>query len=213
MLFLILRSIQRIYFSQLSHVRGPSLWAASSSFLNYSAWIGTECTTVHRLHLRYGAVVRTGPDSVDIADGDALGPIYVDEGGFRKQPFYANFDVDGHKSIFSEVDLASRIQRAKAVSPLFSTASLRNGSEIIYKYVHKMVAKMKKQSRSGKPVNVLNLTNSFATDTVRTYLFGESYGDLEEKNEHLSASGVVDISWLSVDSGTCLAGPFKHWSG
>ena len=39
---------------------------------------------------------------------------------------------------------------------------------------------------------MLNLTNSFATDTVRTYLFGESYGDLEEKNEHLSASGVVD---------------------
>src|SRR5438105_2272604 len=80
MLFLILRSIQRIYFSPLSHVPGPSLWAASSSFLNYSTWIGTECTTVHQLHLRYGAVVRTGPDSVDIADGDALAPIYVDKG-------------------------------------------------------------------------------------------------------------------------------------
>lgn len=191
-LFLVLRSLQRIHFSQLSHVPGPSFWAATSSFLNYNAWVGAECTAVHRLHLRYGSIVRTGPRSVDIADGDALAPIYVEKGGFRKTPFYANFDIDGHKSIFSEVDPAARIQRAKAVSPLFSTASLRNGSDVIYKCVDKMVARMKEESRGGKPVNVLNLTRSLATDAVTAYLFGESYDGLEEKNGHLSASGMVD---------------------
>jgi cytochrome P450 len=191
-LFLILRSLQRIHVSQLSHVPGPSLWATTSSFLNYKAWQGTECTAVHQLHLSYGPIVRTGPASVDIADGDALAPIYVEKGGFRKTPFYANFDIDGHKSIFSEVDPAARIQRAKAVLPLFSTASLRNGSDVIYKCVDKMVARMKDESRGSKPVNVLNLARSLATDAVTAYLFGESYDGLEEKNEHLSANGMVD---------------------
>jgi cytochrome P450 len=186
-LFLILRSLQRIHISQLSHVPGPSLWATTSK-----AWQGTECTAVHQLHLRYGPIVRTGPASVDIADGDALAPIYVEKGGFRKTPFYANFDIDGHKSIFSEVDPAARIQRAKAVLPLFSTASLRNGSDVMYKCVDKMVVRMKDESRSGKPVNVLNLARSLATDVVTAYLFGESYDGLEEKNEHLSANGMVD---------------------
>jgi cytochrome P450 len=185
-------SLQRIHLSQLSHVSGPSFWAATSSFLNYNAWVGTECTAVHRLHLRYGSIVRTGPRSVDIADGNALAPIYVEKGGFRKTPFYANFDIDGHKSIFSEVDPAARIQRAKAVSPLFSTASLRNGSDVIYKCVDKMVARMKEESRGGKPVNVLTLARSLATDAVTAYLFGESYDGLEEKDEHVSASGMVD---------------------
>lgn len=62
-----------------------------------------------------------------------LGPIYVEKGGFRKMPFYANFDIDGHKSIFSEVDPASRTQRAKVVLPLFSTGNLRSGSDVIYR--------------------------------------------------------------------------------
>jgi cytochrome P450 len=191
-IFLALRGLQRIYFSQHSHIPGPSLWAATSSVLNYHAYVGRECTAVHQLHLKYGSIVRTGPSSVDIADGDALAPIYVEKGGFRKMPFYANFDIDGHKSIFSEVDPASRIQRAKAVFPLFSTASLRNGSDVIYRCVDKMVNRMKEESRTGKPVNVLNLTRSLATDAVTAYLFGESYDGLEEKDDHLSASGMVD---------------------
>ena len=70
-------------------------------------------------------------------------------------PFYANFDIDGYKSIFSEVDPASRTQRAKAVLPLFSTGNLRSGSDAIYRCVDKMVVRVKKKSRSGKPVNVL----------------------------------------------------------
>jgi cytochrome P450 len=191
-LFLVLRILQRIYFSQLSHIPGPARWAATSSFLNYNAWNGTECRTVHALHLKHGSFVRTGPNSVDIADGDALAPIYVEKGGFRKTPFYANFDIDGHKSIFSEIDPASRMQRAKAVLPLFSTGSLRNGSDVIYSCVDKMVNRMKEESLSRMPVNVLNLTRSLATDVVSAYLFGESYDGLEEKEEHLSASGMVN---------------------
>ena len=191
-LFLFVRGIQRIYFSRLSHIPGPSVWATTSSFLNYHAWTGTECRTVHALHLKYGSIVRTGPDSVDISDGDALAPIYVEKGGFRKTPFYANFDIDGHKSIFSEVDPASRILRAKPILPLFSTGNLRNGSDVIYRCVNKMVDRMKMEARSGHPVNVLNLTRSLATDAVSAYLFGESYDGLEENEDQLSASGMVD---------------------
>src|SRR2546423_4623881 len=191
-LLLVFRSVHRIYFSRLSHIPGPFFWAATSSFLNYHAWNGTECRTVHKFHLKYGPIVRTGPNSVDISDGDALAPIYIEKGGFRKTPFYANFDIDGHKSIFSEVDPASRILRAKAVLPLFSTGHLRNGSEVIYRCVDKLVNKMKEKSRSGMPVNVLNLTRSLATDAVTAYLFDKNYDGLEEKEEHLSASGMVD---------------------
>jgi cytochrome P450 len=99
--------------------------------------------------------------------------MYVGERRFRKTPLYSNFDIDGHKSIFSEVDPASRIQRAKAVSPLFSTATLRNGSGVIYRCVDKMVDRMKEESRRGKPANVHNLARSLATDVVTAYLFGE----------------------------------------
>jgi cytochrome P450 len=63
---------------------------------------------------------------------------------------------------------------------------------VIYSCVDKMVNRMKEESLSRMPVNVLNLTRSLATDVVSAYLFGESYDGLEEKEEHLSASGMVN---------------------
>jgi cytochrome P450 len=191
-LFLILRSFYRIFFHPLSHIPGPSLAACTSTWLNYHAWVGDECTNVHKIHLKYGAVVRTGPNDVDVADGDALNTIYVEKGGFRKASFYANFDIDGHKSIFSQVDPSARAPRAKAVLPLFSTGNLRAGSETIYRCVDRMVERMKEEASAGKRVNILNLTRGLATDAVTAYLFDDRYGGLDEIDGEMSASGMVN---------------------
>lgn len=147
---------------------------------------------MHKIHLKYGAVVRTGPNDVDVADGDALNTIYVEKGGFRKASFYANFDIDGHKSIFSQVDPSVRAPRAKAVLPLFSTGNLRAGSETIYRCVDRMVERMKKEASTGKRVNILNLTRGLATDAVTAYLFDDRYGGLDEIDGEMSASGMVN---------------------
>lgn len=187
----------------LAHVPAPYLARLSSLWLVHHAWIGDECTAVHELHKRYGNVVRTGPMSVDIADGEALHAIYVDKGGFRKAGFYANFDIDGHPSIFSELEPANRAPRAKAVAPMFSLANLRQGREVIYGCVDQWVQRLQEAAESGKPVNVLDLTRALAVDAVTAYLFGKSYGGLDGQVEErragtsdfqggLSASGMVN---------------------
>jgi cytochrome P450 len=186
----------------LSHVPGPYLPRLSSLWLVYHAWIGDEASAVHRLHEMYGLVVRTGPMSVDIADGEALQAIYVEKGGFRKASFYRNFDIDGHPSIFSELEPGNRAPRAKAVAPLFSTGSLRQGRAVIYGCVDQWVQRMKQAAATGKSVNVLDLTRALAVDAVTAYLFGKSYGGLDGQIEErravadeahgLSASGMVN---------------------
>ena len=190
LLFLILRSVYRVFFHPLSHVPGPLLPKLTSAWLNYHAYSGDEATAVHRLHQKYGPVVRTGPRDVDIADGAALIPIYSEKGGFRKPPYYRNFDIDGHISLFSATDPAHRAPRAKAILPLFSTANLRTGSVQIYKCVDQLIERIREESKTGEPVNILNLTRSFAIDAVSTYLFRYSYGGLDEKS--LSAAGMVE---------------------
>jgi hypothetical protein len=84
------------------------------------------------------------------------------------------------RAFSSEVDPASRTQRAEAVLPLSSTGNLRSGSDVICRCVDKMVVRMMEESRSGKEVNVLNWIRSLATDAVSTYLFDESYEGLEK---------------------------------
>lgn len=186
------RTIYRIYFHPLSHIPGPLLSKATSLWLHYHAYIGDEASSIHRLHAQHGPYVRVAPNEVDISDADAIQPIYVARGGFAKAPCYANFDIDGHKTIFSTTNPDYRAPRAKAVVQMFSTKSLRENQDAISGCVDRMVKRMSEEARTKEPVNVLNLTRALAVDAVSTHLFRENYDGVSESGPTLSVSAFVD---------------------
>ena len=94
------RVVYRLYLHPIAHIPGPLIPKLTSLWLYYHAYIGDEASVIHRLHAQYGSFVRVAPNEVDISDADAIQPIYVAKGGFLKAPCYANFDIDGHKSIY-----------------------------------------------------------------------------------------------------------------
>ncbi|KAL4763723.1 cytochrome P450 [Aspergillus foveolatus] len=72
------------------------------------------------------------------------------------------FDVGGHSTIFSTLTLPERASRAKAVAPLFSTASIRNSQERLLEVVDDFVDRLRQGAQSGRPVNVLGLARAMA---------------------------------------------------
>lgn len=190
--FLLVRIIYRIFFHPISHIPGPLISKCTSLWLHYHAYIGDEATVIHAAHEKYGPYVRVSPNEVDISDGDAIPAIYTEKGGFPKADCYSNFDIDGHATLFSTVDATYRAPRAKAVVPMFSTASIRSNIDAIYGCVDRMIQRMQDEALTGKPVNVLNLTRSLAIDAVSTHLFQQNYGGTSEKTERLSVSMFVD---------------------
>jgi cytochrome P450 len=192
LLLLSSRFAYRVYFHPLAHIPGPLIPKITSLWLHYHAYIGDEASSIHQLHLKYGPLVRVSPNEVDISDADAIQPIYVSKGGFPKAPCYGNFDIDGHKTIFSTTSHDYRAPRAKAVVALFSTKSIRENADAIYGCVDRFVERLKEEAATKKPVNVLNLTRSLAVDVVSTHLFQDNYNGTSEKGETLSASAFVD---------------------
>ncbi|ORY13761.1 cytochrome P450 [Clohesyomyces aquaticus] len=189
--FILSRSIYRLYFHPLTHIPGPLLPKLTSLWLHYHAYVGDEASAIHRLHLKYGPIVRVSPREVDISDADAIGPIYISKGGFPKAPCYANFDIDGHSTIFSTISHEYRAVRAKAVTPMFSTKAIRDNVDAIYGCVVRYVDRLKEEAATKRPVNVLNLSRSLAVDVVSTHLFQENYNGTSERGT-LSASAFVD---------------------
>ncbi|KAL2827426.1 cytochrome P450 [Aspergillus cavernicola] len=189
---LLFRCLYRLYYHPLSNVPGPKLAACTSLWLAYHTYIGDECTVVFELHKQYGPVLRVAPNDVDIASGDAIEPIYLSRGGFPKTPVYSKFDIDNHATIFSTLTLPERASRAKAVASLFSTASIRNSHETICAVADHFVERLRRDAKSGQPVNVLQVTRAMAIDAVSAYLFHERYGALDEKADVMSASPFVD---------------------
>ncbi|KAI1252417.1 hypothetical protein MGN70_006992 [Eutypa lata] len=186
------RCLFRLYIHPLAGVPGPRLAACTSLWLAWHTYVGDECTVIFRLHEQYGPVLRVAPNDIDIADGDAVEPIYIEKGGFQKTEAYSKFDIDGHATLFSTQTLKARASRAKAVVPLFSTASIRNSQSVLSLVVDQFIARVQREGRTGKPINVLNITRSMALDAVSAYLFREQYGAVSEDTSHMSASPFVD---------------------
>lgn len=153
-ILLLVRCIYRIRFHPLSHIPGPLFPKLTSLWIHYHAYVGDEATSIHALHQIYGPYVRISPNEVEISDADAIGPIYVSRGGFPKAPCYGNFDIDGHKTIFSTVSADYRAPRAKAVVPMFSTKALRENEGPILGCVDRMVERLQKEAQTKRPVNV-----------------------------------------------------------
>lgn len=207
---LLSRCIYRLTIHPLSHIPGPLLAKVTSFWLYYHAYIGDEASVIHRAHEKYGPFVRVSPHGIDIGDADAVGPIYVAKGGFLKAPCYGNFDIDGHKTIFSTTDASHRAPRAKAVVPMFSTKNIRDNEVAIYECVDRIVERMKAEARTGKPINVLNLGRSLAVDIVSTHLFQQNYNGTSEKGSRLSVSAFVD-TFVAVGRFFYLPGPAFVW--
>lgn len=189
---LLLRWVYRLTFHPLAHIPGPLPARISSLWLYYHAYIGDEASVIHKAHTQYGPYVRVSPNEVDISDADAVQPIYVSKGGFLKAPCYANFDIDGHKTIFSATDIECRAPRAKAVVPMFSTKNIRDNEAALYGCADRMVDRMEVEANTGRPVNVLNIARSLAVDAVSTHLFRENYNGTSETGPRLSVSAFVD---------------------
>lgn len=194
--------VYRTYFDPLSHVPGPFICRLTSLWVWIHSCLGDECRQIDALHAKYGPVVRIAPNEVVFSEGEALVPIYSERGGFLKSPAYANFDFEGHQTIFSARDPAHRAKRSKAVVPMFSTAAIRSSLDTIEGCIDQFVKRLQseveearsraKETGRSQPVDVLNLTRGLALDAVTSYLFGKPYDGCNEKTSRLSASMFVD---------------------
>lgn len=194
--FIVLKCINRIYLHPLGSIPGPLAAKCTSLWLKYHSYIGDECSVIRELHAQYGPIVQVGPRDVDIADGEALWPIYMDKGGFEKADYYTAFDINGHASIFSSLFLAQREQRVKAVLPMFSMGSIKNATDMISQTAEKFVTRLQDAASTGKPVNLLNLTRAFALDAVSVYAFQKDYGCLDENlkdGQEVSVGAGIDM--------------------
>ncbi|EPE25091.1 Cytochrome P450 [Glarea lozoyensis ATCC 20868] len=183
--------VYNVYFHPLAHIPGPIIARISPLWLWYHSYIGDEATVIDNLHEIYGPILLVSPYEVDISDPAAINPIYIAKGGFPKAPCYANFDIDGHKTIFSTTDPEYRSPRAKAVVGLFSTKAIKENEDKLYGCVDRMVSRLESEKKKGK-VDILNLCRSLAVDAVSTHLFAQNYNGVSESGGTLSASAFVD---------------------
>jgi hypothetical protein len=97
-LFSIALLIVRCLSSPLRKLPGPGISALTSLELKWNELRANRTLYIHRLHLRYGPVVRIAPNEVSFTSWAALKEIYCSSGsGYDKTEFYDLFKIYGRR--------------------------------------------------------------------------------------------------------------------
>ncbi|KAI8986163.1 cytochrome P450 [Trametes punicea] len=171
-IFLILISIYKLFFAPLASLPGPKLCALTRLPLMYHEITGGRRMWIHRLHMRYGSVVRVAPDEVSFATRDAVKEIYTSGGsGYDKSPFYLLFESFNTPNMFSTLERGKHAERKKRFAERYNKVHIMRPEvcSVVKEHVDAFVAKC--TEHQGQSVDIYILLHCYALDGITSHLF------------------------------------------
>ncbi|KAF8319191.1 cytochrome P450 monooxygenase pc-bph [Cantharellus anzutake] len=121
-------------------IPGPWIAKLSDIWLSRKAALGDRSGRIHKLHQKYGKVVRIAPNHISIADPEALQIVYAHGNGSLKSDFYDAF-VSLHRGLFNTRDRAEHTRKRKIVSSIFSQKNVLEFEPYIQNLIALMMVK------------------------------------------------------------------------
>jgi cytochrome P450 len=152
-----------IFISPLRSVPGPLLAKLSPIWIVLIDAAGDRTQTIHKLHQKYGPVVRIGPREVSFSDRNVIKDIYGQTSVYLKAPIYDSFSLKP-PGIFSMRDKAQHRERRRQLSHTFSQSNLYDTEPIIADTLRKFLHRL--DGNLGKPRDVLVPLRMLALDIL-----------------------------------------------
>lgn len=201
--------VQPLFFSQLSRIPGPRLYALTKWRLAWDDWTGQRTRTIHAHHMRYGPIVRIGPNEVHFCSLSALRSIYGAGSGFERTSFYHMFDAYGKKNLSTFASVADHARRKRLVAHAYSKSMVLKGTTA--NTVHDKIGNFLEfieRKRQKQGVEIFAALHCYAIDIITAFLYGtEEFGSssaLQESSAHLALlDDIMDparrrLSWFAV---------------
>jgi hypothetical protein len=192
LIYHVVMTVQDVWFGPLSKFPGPKLWAASNLPLVCMLWRGEDTRAKHRLHSKYGPVVRVSPTEISYIDSEAYGGGLSGKNAFKeiyghrlsgKRSFakdrrlYA-IPVNGTTSILSSDD-ANHARQRRVLSHAFSDKALKEEEPLFKRWASLLVTKLEALASTDAPVDLVAYYNFTTFDIMGDLTFAESLHMLE----------------------------------
>lgn len=198
------------FYNPLSHIPGPKLYAFTKWRLAWDEWNGQRTRTIHALHLKYGPVVRIGPNEVHFNSLSALRTIYGAGSGFERTDFYCMFDVYGRKNMFTFSDGAEHAKRKRLVARPYSKSGLPQYKVdgIVEEKIKDFLKLVEAKGKTKSGLEIFSALHYYSIDVITAFLYGTSeFGAttaLRGTQEHVMLLGdIMDharrrLSWFAI---------------
>ncbi|EFR00124.1 hypothetical protein MGYG_03130 [Nannizzia gypsea CBS 118893] len=154
-----LKAAKRIFQNIWSPIPGPSLAKFSNLWIQYNIFkdSGRVWETVHRLHQKYGPVVRVAPNSVSVCHPDALRTIYHGPRGLNGGELLSTLRQYNSENLVSTLNSDLHFARRRQVFGLYSAPVVSGPAhqEIFKTYINQFMTMVENEA-SSSPSRVAN---------------------------------------------------------
>ncbi|OTA98483.1 hypothetical protein M426DRAFT_109717 [Hypoxylon sp. CI-4A] len=176
---------QRLWLHPLSKIPGP--WYARTTYWYefYQDVIlgGNYVKDYHRIHMKYGPVIRVSPDRVHVNDPEFFHEVYSSGSKYMKDPAFFQTSGGIAEALPAIVDVEYHRRRRKMVNNLFSVKSMEALSHIVLKVVQNALQKAKEHHDARKALDIQRLYTGITIDTIMKVLCDRSLNLIDAKEE------------------------------
>lgn len=199
--------IEPFFVNPKSKIPGPKLYALTKWRLALDEYRGDRTRAIHALHVKYGPVVRIGPDEIHCNSLNALRTIYGAGSGFERTWFYNMFDVYGKRNLFTFHTVKEHSDRKKLVANSYSKSLMLKGyaARMVQEKVSQYMALI--ESHGDRPHEIFSSLHYFSIDAITHFLYGTKYGGTSalrgNARDRALLNDIIDptrrfLSWFAV---------------
>ncbi|KAL2832738.1 cytochrome P450 [Aspergillus pseudoustus] len=175
--------VYNLYLHPLRNYPGPRLAAISRLPLTYTTLCGHSAFWIHKLHQKYGPVVRVAPSDLSYTDQRAWNDIYGSTPAhplsFPRDPGLFHFlNDEEHRPSIGDCDGDEHRRIRRAYAPAFSKRALAEQEPLFQRYADALVTRG--METQGNVANVSELFAHTFFDIIGHLNYGESLGVLEK---------------------------------
>ncbi|MCJ1434190.1 hypothetical protein MMC27_003557 [Xylographa pallens] len=183
-------TVQRVFYSKISHIPGPKLAAASTLYQAYYDFFphrGRFLWKCIDLHKKYGPIIRIGPDEVHVDDPWFYSEMYGSATHRRnKSALWYWMDGTGEfgdLSAFMTMDHNSHRMRRSGLGTYFSKRMVNELEPRIRDKVLLLRKRMLERAATNEPLDLKDAYGAMTlgrSDVISMYCFGQSIAALDE---------------------------------
>ncbi|KAK7052823.1 hypothetical protein VNI00_004142 [Paramarasmius palmivorus] len=194
--FLLLTAIAvyRFALHPLRRFPGPKLAAVTDYYQAYFDIVkgGELLNHLRDLHVKYGPVVRIGPNTLHFADADAYHDIYTHGQSFTKYKTLYSAGGQADSSV-SFVDPQKARSRRTILNPLFSRRAILKLEPVIQERVDKLIHRLSAWPKN-ETVNMSFAFKCISLDVISEYCFANCFNALDTSDfRHPSLCAIQEL--------------------
>ncbi|RBR18067.1 hypothetical protein FVER53590_04314 [Fusarium verticillioides] len=175
--------IYNFFFHPLSKYPGPPLARISRLWSRIGNFQGRKSERIHEAHVRYGSVVRVGPNELSFSTPTAVQAIYTSNDFTKEQSFYRAKRIFHENHLFSFRDAEAHKTRRKNFSRGFSQSSMLDFEPHISSKIKALLNQWAKRANDG-PIDVYPWCHWLGFDVIYHLMFDEDPGSVPRGQPH-----------------------------